>query len=664
MPVTAGEALSRGLYTARLRPWVLSWLAFFAWQSAGLRALAGGGFSPAGAADDGAFVALGMALFFGLEALPPLPRGLLMAATGAVVVLFSLSNHLFHAFFQTYLTVESVIMLEQVPAAASSVLALLTPRAVVGALLIPLTLLVACIWTTGLHGPRRGLRAAGLLCVAAALLIGAHLGLADDDFLAAQHNPALRVARQGAARLPAVLRLERDAARARIARELDRTYNLPPAAAYRTGAKPQLPLLRSPVGGERWPAGDRRLNVVLILMESVRSLEAALHSRAPSVTPHLRALAAGGISVTQFYAAGHQTVRSELAILCSVLPNIGGGQIYSLHPYLQASCLPELLGRRGYTTLWFNAADASFGNAGEFLTAHGVQQIHDRRRLARRKLLRPRIGWGASDEDLLDHVLETLDRTRGPFFAEVLTLSNHHPWGHAYGIPRPTTIDAAGEARLYRDYLHGIHYTDHAVGRFLRQARRRPWFRRTLFVLTGDHGLRLRPRAFSGPRHLPARDVELTYRVPLIIYSPGNVAPRQLDMVGSQIDVAPTVLELLGVRTANAFMGVSLLGPTPSRRRVAVMGDENGWSIRQGRRRCYRVGQRCRLTDPLRCPAGTDPLSSVHTCFQASGDLLFPRATVAAPRLLPRAARRALLARGRRLGEYNRFLVEADSLYR
>ncbi len=662
--MTAGELLSRGLFEARLRPWVLAWLAFFAWQSAGLRALAGGSLSLAGAADDAAFVALGLALFFALEALPSLARGLLMAVAGAAVLVFNLSNHLFQAFFQTYLTLESVIMLEQVPAAASSVLALMTPRAAVGALLIPATLLVACVWAAGLHGPRRGLRAAGILCGAAALLVSAHLALADDDFRAAQHNPILRVARQGVARLPAVLRLEQDAARARIARALGRTYNLPPAAAYQTGASPDLPLLRIPVGGERWPAAGRRLNVVLILMESVRSLEAALHSGGPSVTPNLRALAAGGLSVTQFYAAGHQTVRSELAILCSVLPNIGGGQIYSLHPYLQASCLPELFGARGYTTLWFNAADASFGNAEEFLTAHGVQQIHDRRRLARRKLRRPHIGWGAADEDLFDHVLETLDRARGPFFAEVLTLSNHHPWRHEYGVPRPTTIDTTGEARLYRDYLHGIHYTDHAVGRFFRQARRRPWFRRTLFVITGDHGMRMRPRSFSGARHLPARDVELTYRVPLIIYSPGNVAPRRLDRVGSQIDVAPTVLELLGVRTANAFMGVSLIGPTPPGARVAVMGDENGWSIRQGRRRCYRVGQMCRSTEPLRCPKNTDPLASVHTCLETPGDLLFPRAGEAAPTLLRGAARGQLMARGRRLGEFNRFLVKTDSLYR
>ena len=651
-------------YFFRTRPWLFAWLAFFLWQSVGQRAVAGAGFSFAGMADDAAFVLLGLALFAALEVLPRVPRGVVMLAAGAIIATFTFSNLLFFRFFQTYLTGASVVMLDQVPAASSSVRALLGPRAVVGGAMIPATLLVCSVWATSLHGPRRGIRAAILLAAAAALLFTGHLALADRDFRAAQHNPALRVARQGVGRLLVLLQLDRYAERARIRRHLIQTYNLPPGTIYRSGASSSLPLLRAPRGGERWPGPGERLNVVLILMESVRSYEAAINSSAPSVTPNLRSLAARGIAVSQFYAAGHQTVRSELAILCSVIPNIGGGQVYSLHPFLQASCLPEMLGKQGYATMWFNAADASFGNAEEFLTAHGVQQIHDKRRFAGRKLRKPRVGWGPSDEDLFDYLLEVLDRAQRPFFAEVLTLSNHHPWNHAYGIPRPTDLDTSGEATIYRDYLHGIHYTDHAVGRFFRMARTRPWFSRTIFVLTGDHGMRLRPRAFSGEGHLPARDVDLTYRVPLIIYSPGNITPRRLKMVASQIDVAPTLLELLGVRTANAFMGVSMLGPTPLNRRLAIMGDEDGWSIRQGDQRCYRVGGMCRLAAPLRCPAGVDPLASVHTCFHTPGDLLFPPATGPGPRLLPGQGREALLQRGRRLTEFNRFLISTDSLFR
>ena len=176
--------------------------------------------------------------------------------------------------------------------------------------------------------------------------------------------------------------------------------------------------------------------------------------------------------------------------------------------------------------------------------------------------------------------------------------------------------------------------------------------------------MRLRPGAFSGRRRLAVRDVDLSYRVPLIIYAPGRVKPRRLQLVASQIDLAPTVLELLGVRTDNAFMGVSLLGPTPPGRRFAIMGDENGWSIRQGRQRCYRVGGSCRLAAPLRCPAGVDPLESVHTCFETDADLLYPPASGLGLRLLPGGARQALLERGRRLSEFNRFLVNTDSLFR
>jgi len=106
--------------------------------------------------------------------------------------------------------------------------------------------------------------------------------------------------------------------------------------------------------------------------------------------------------------------------------------------------------------------------------------------------------------------------------------------------------------------LRTLHYTDEAIGYFFELARKQPWYARTVFVLTGDHGLPIAP--LDGLRTFH-RFIELRHRVPLIIFSPllqgGKVVPGP----ASQIDLLPTLSGLFGVKGDQTGLGRDLLDP-------------------------------------------------------------------------------------------------------
>jgi phosphoglycerol transferase MdoB-like AlkP superfamily enzyme len=133
-----------------------------------------------------------------------------------------------------------------------------------------------------------------------------------------------------------------------------------------------------------------------------------------------------------------------------------------------------------------------------------------------------------------------------------MTTSNHRPYTYPPGridIPSGTGREGA------------VKYSDHAIGRFLAQARERPWFDDTVFVITADHGANAR-----GTTRIPVDK----YRIPLFVYAPKHVAPRRIDRLMSQIDIAPTLLGLLDFDYYSKFFGRDVLNAPPQSDRAFV----------------------------------------------------------------------------------------------
>ena len=320
-------------------------------------------------------------------------------------------------------------------------------------------------------------------------------------------------------------------------------------------------------GAPRLPEGLKP-NFVFVLMEGVRAREISCYGGpVPGLTPNLDRLAAEGTRVARAYSPGTCTPQGEAAYWYGLLAT-PGSLLPVQNPDAELRGLPEILREAGWRSfLWIHDGDQSFYRRDRFYLPRGFRMI-DGRDFPRSD---PRTNWGFSDKALARRAVDALDQTEEPFAALVLTVSNHHP----FQVPSDATSRAPVEGPDERGYfaytpgaplvgrhtrpmMRTIHYTDEAVGDFFRLAATRAWAQRTVFVVSGDHGLPIQPLGgLASPREL----AELRHGVPLVIWSPLLPGGRVVEGPASLADVPPTLLGLAGIDLPRSFVGADLLDP-------------------------------------------------------------------------------------------------------
>lgn len=291
-----------------------------------------------------------------------------------------------------------------------------------------------------------------------------------------------------------------------------------------------------------WPGDSAapRLNVVLILMEGMSAHNMRHFGQKADYTPFLDSLYDHCYAFDRVYSAGIHTMNGIYGTL------YGFPALYRQHPMDQVG-LPNFDGlagnlkNLGYQTVFFTTHDAQFDNASGFLMQNGFQKIISESDYPSDKVLST---LGVPDDYLFEYSMPVLDKmaaTGQPFFAAMLTASNHGP----YTIP---------------DYFHTpftdpkeqvLAYSDWALRRFFALCAEKPWFDQTLFVLIADHGARV------GEEHY---EMPLSYNhVPLMLFSKNRTAPRRITSLGQQIDVFPTVMGFLQLPYRNNTLGIDLL---------------------------------------------------------------------------------------------------------
>ncbi|MBM4337418.1 MAG: LTA synthase family protein [Deltaproteobacteria bacterium] len=286
---------------------------------------------------------------------------------------------------------------------------------------------------------------------------------------------------------------------------------------------------------------ERPLDVVLIVVESLSAKFLGAFGNREGLTPNLDRLAEEGLLFTNLRATGTRTVRGLEAIALSVPPTPG----YSIVKRPQNDNLFSLgtvLREHGYHSRFFYGGYSYFDNMGPFFAGNGFDVI-DRSSLSGDEADFAN-AWGVADEFVFRRVLREARRSHEAgerFLSLVLTTSNHRPFTYPDG-----RIDIApGEGRA-----GAVKYTDWAIGNFIEQARKEEFFADTLFVVVADHCA-----SSAGELDIPVDQ----YHIPMIVLAPGHVSPGRVDRLASQMDVAPTLLELLGFSYRSRFFGRDIL---------------------------------------------------------------------------------------------------------
>lgn len=309
---------------------------------------------------------------------------------------------------------------------------------------------------------------------------------------------------------------------------------------------------------ELGPFSRRPKNIVLISVESLSAEYLGVYGSDKKLTPYLDKLAAAGMQFDRVFATGTRTVRG-LDALSLGIPPIPGQAIVHRPDNEHLATIGEFLEAQGFSTYFIYGGYGYFDNMNTYFRGNDYRVI-DRTDFAPQTIAAENI-WGVADESLFDNTLTALDantKSGKPFFAHIMTTSNHRP----YTFPE-------GRIDLPQGNRDGaVKYTDYALGQFIEQARTKPWFKDTLFVIVADHCA-----SVAGKTKLPVAK----YHIPLIFYAPDMLKPGHYGRLISQIDVAPTLLDLVGANGDDHFFGESLFEATTAPRAFISNYQELGY---------------------------------------------------------------------------------------
>ena len=308
----------------------------------------------------------------------------------------------------------------------------------------------------------------------------------------------------------------------------------------------QLQLDRRALQGDTGPALPG-MNLVMVLLEGFETLYTD-QSVLPNLTPNILALNNQGWqleNLTQLNGTGW-TMAGLVSSLCGTPllyeSGIGRNNILFTEFLNRAVCLPDILRSAGYDQAFMGGASLEFGGKGNFFEQHSFDQVYGRSELSERLPDPTHLGgWGLYDDSLFDLAVQEFERLSDkdePFNLTLLTVDTHHPSGEpSQSCPKYEEID--------NSILHAVHCTDYLVGRFVERLQSNPAYSNTLIVLMSDH-LAMRNNAF--PLFPRGYDRRLYFNV-LNSDVEGSSA-----VLATPMDVAPTILSLLGVQHNSTFL--------------------------------------------------------------------------------------------------------------
>lgn len=325
-------------------------------------------------------------------------------------------------------------------------------------------------------------------------------------------------------------------------------------------------------------AATTRPNVILVICESFSGYKSSMWGNPLNTTPFFDSLCGRGVFFDHCFTPHYGTARGVWATVTGT-PDVMLDNTSSRNPQAvdQHSIINDLT---GYEKYYFIGGSASWANIRGVLE-NNLKGLH---LYEESDYKAPRLDvWGISDKNLFVEATGVLAKQDKPFFAIIQTSDNHRP----YTIPAEDRKDfkevgyPEDTLRKYgfqeNEELNAFRYTDFCYRRFIETAQQAPWFRNTIFVFVGDHGIRgdagnMMPRAWTD-------DALTCFHVPLLFYAPGMLDPVRHTMNCSQVDVVPSIAGLLRAPHTNTTLGRNLFQLRDTTSNVSFIMDHDAKEI-------------------------------------------------------------------------------------
>ncbi|MEC0242647.1 LTA synthase family protein [Paenibacillus dokdonensis] len=312
----------------------------------------------------------------------------------------------------------------------------------------------------------------------------------------------------------------------------------------------------TPVSPQYWGA-DKGKNLIVVQMESFQNFLIGLTLDGQEITPNLNKLAKENIYFSNFYTNAGQGTTSDAEFVVNSSFYVPKNEPATSSVYMKKAVpsLPRLLSENGYSTATFHTNDVEFWNRKDLYKAIGFDKYYDQSFYGDED----HIAFGSSDEVLFDKTvpeLTKLDVKNEPFYAMVMSMSAHHP----FRIPEDKykmKLPERYEGTLLGDYIRAQNYADFAMGQFLEGLKTSGLWDDSLIVFYGDHQgvpmYTLGSKERDMIEELIGHEYGYTdmFNIPFIMHSPSASLPEKVDVTGGQIDILPTVANLLGISVQN-----------------------------------------------------------------------------------------------------------------
>ena len=283
---------------------------------------------------------------------------------------------------------------------------------------------------------------------------------------------------------------------------------------------------------------QRPANLVIVLEESMGAQFIGTLGGLP-LSPEFDKLSREGWWFTQLYATGTRSVRGLEAVVAGYLPTPAQSVLKLGKSQDGFYTLARTLAHAGYSTTFIYGGEGHFDNMAGFFLRNGFEHVIDERDYPSPTF---RGSWGVSDEDLFNRAHEEfLAQGDKPFFALVFTSSFHAPFDFPddriklYEQPKATDHNA-------------VKYADFALGKFFEKVKKAPYWNNTIFLVVADHDARVYGASLVPIQH---------FHIPGLILGK-SIPPRRYTKPASQIDLAPTLLSLMGIDAESPMIGHDL----------------------------------------------------------------------------------------------------------